>query len=102
MGEAKRKKALRERMLATRTWTEVERAARFICVDCGKDTSPGTGTDEYYSVYDHVWEASGLAPNGGMLCLDCLGHRIGRPLTGDDFTCMWPSVEAWRRYQRKR
>jgi len=69
-------------------------ALRFLCVDCGKDTSGG----EYYSVRNDVWAASGLAPNGGMLCLACLERRIERPLTGDDFTCMWPSGSAWQRH----
>jgi hypothetical protein len=78
-------------------FTDAEIDLRFRCVDCGKDTSGG----EYYRVADDVWAASGLAPNGGMLCLACLGNRIGRPLTMSDFTAMVPSLEAWRRYERK-
>jgi hypothetical protein len=73
---------------------EPEIDTRFRCVDCGKDTSGG----EYYMVRDDVWAASGLAPNGGMLCLACLERRIKRPLTGEDFTAMWPSASAWKRH----
>jgi hypothetical protein len=78
---------------------EKRTALRFLCVDCGKDTGGETG--EYYMVYDQVWAASGLGPNDGMLCLACLENRIGRPLTMGDFTAMVPSLEAWRRYERK-
>jgi hypothetical protein len=67
----------------------------FCCVDCGKDTG---NSGEYYSVGDDVWAASGLAPNGGMLCLACLEKRIKRPLTADDFTALWPTPSAWQRH----
>jgi hypothetical protein len=67
----------------------------FRCVDCGKDTGE---SGEYYSVRDDVWAASGLAPHGGMLCLACLEGRIGRLLTGEDFTALWPSAAAWQRH----
>jgi hypothetical protein len=73
---------------------EPEIDTRFRCVDCGKDTGGG----EYYMVGDDVWAASGLAPNGGMLCLACLERRIGRPLTGQDFTALYPSASAWERH----
>jgi hypothetical protein len=66
----------------------------FRCVDCGKDTGGG----EYYMVGDDVWAASGLAPNGGMLCLGCLERRIGRLLTGEDFTALMPSLDVWERH----
>jgi len=67
---------------------------RFRCVDCGKDTCE---SGEYYRVGDDVWAASGLAPNGGMLCLACLERRIGRPLTEADFGMM-PYAGAWERH----
>jgi hypothetical protein len=70
-----------------------EISLRFRCVDCGKDTS---GSGEYYAVANEVWAASGLAPDDGMLCLADLERRIGRLLTPDDFTALWPSREAWR------
>ena len=73
---------------------EPEIDTRFRCVDCGKDTGGG----EYYMVGDDVWAASGIAPNGGMLCLACLERRIGRPLTGQDFTALYPSASAWERH----
>jgi hypothetical protein len=84
-------------------WTEHECVDRepeidtaFRCVDCGKDTGAPSG--EYYSVGDDVWAASGLAPNGGMLCLACLERRIGRPLTMEDFAALVPSASAWERH----
>jgi hypothetical protein len=67
---------------------------RFRCVDCGKDTS---NSGEYYSVSDDVWDASGIAPDGGMLCLTCLETRIGRLLTAEDFR-MWPDAGVWERH----
>lgn len=52
----------------------------FDCVDCGSDF------DEYdYAVDNAVWAASGLAPEGGLLCIGCLERRLGRRLTCDDF-----------------
>jgi hypothetical protein len=74
---------------------EPEVYTAFRCVDCGKDTGE---SGEYYSVKDNVWAASGLAPNGGMLCLACLERRIGRPLTGEDFEALWPDASAWERH----
>jgi hypothetical protein len=83
-------------------WNEHESTDRdpkicrlFRCVDCAKDTS---NSGEYYSVSKEVWAASGLAPDGGMLCLRCLEKRIGRELNGEDFTAMWPNPDAWERH----
>jgi hypothetical protein len=71
----------------------------FRCVDCGKDTGQGgEKSGEYYCVGDDVWAASGLAPNGGMLCLACLERRIKRPLTPEDFEALWPDASAWQRH----
>jgi hypothetical protein len=72
---------------------EPEVDTAFRCVDCEKDTCE---SGQYYSVVDDVWAASGLAPNGGMLCLACLEGRIGRPLTKEDFTALYPA--AWERH----
>jgi hypothetical protein len=69
-------------------------ARRFLCIDCGKSTLGG----EYYMVGDDLWAASGVAPNGGMLCLACLETRIRRPLTIADFTAILPSAECWERH----
>jgi hypothetical protein len=73
----------------------MRRDRRFRCIDCGKDTDE---SGEYYSIRDDVWAASGLAPNGGMLCLACLERRIERPLTAEDFTALWPTASAWQRH----
>jgi hypothetical protein len=58
---------------------EIDLDKRTRCRDCG--TTNGTG----YAVYDNVWTATGLAPNGGLLCLADLALRLGRPLRLDDF-----------------
>jgi hypothetical protein len=55
----------------------------FECVDCRVNTN---AINEYYMVNREVWLASGLKSNGGMLCIGCLEHRIGRELTRKDFT----------------
>lgn len=57
---------------------------RFRCVDCHADTS-GLGLGEYYSVRDHVWEASGLGVCDGMVCIGCLEERLGQRLVPEDF-----------------
>jgi len=65
---------------------------RIRCVDCGEEKA-----GEFYQVPDELWAASGLAPDGGELCLSCFEQRIGRPLVIEDFT-LWPTMGAWRRY----
>jgi hypothetical protein len=70
------------------------RRGNSLCIDCGKTTLGG----EYYMVSDDLWAASGIAPNGGMLCLACLERRIGRPLTIYDFTAILPSDECWQHH----
>jgi hypothetical protein len=60
------------------------RRRRQDCIDCGIDTSFGTGNGHYYTVHDAVWREA--VPDGeGQLCLDCLERRLGRPLTRADF-----------------
>lgn len=59
------------------------RRAKFHCLDCAVDTGK---INEYYMVVDHLWEQAGVEPQGGMLCVGCLEDRIGRRLTGFDFT----------------
>ncbi len=59
------------------------RDAHWCCVDCGVNTFE---TDEYYMVHDAVWRSSGLAQDGGKLCVVCLEARLGRKLTQSDFT----------------
>lgn len=55
------------------------------CHDCGVDTC-SAALGEYYMVTDDVWAASGLAEDGGYLCIGCLETRLERLLTPDDFT----------------
>lgn len=63
----------------------------FRCVDCGAHS-------QYFMVSDELWAASGMKPNGGMLCLTDLERRIGRRLTLDDFTAIVPTMGKWRRH----
>jgi hypothetical protein len=53
------------------------------CVDCGIQTY--TQAHEFYLVCDKVWKQTGLGKNGGMLCIGCLEHRLGRELVRADF-----------------
>lgn len=48
------------------------------CADCGTDTQ-----NEYYMVWDYIWEQFGCDP---FLCIGCLEGRMGRELWGGDFT----------------
>jgi excisionase family DNA binding protein len=68
-----------------------ETAWRMRCLDCKRDVSKA---GHYYMVSDALWAESGLAKDGGQLCLDCLEARIGRPLADSDFTTKRP--RAWR------
>ena len=67
----------------------------FRCIDCGKCT---LRSGEYYMVKNELWAASGVEPNGGMLCLLDLERRIGRALTAADFTAKMPSLNAWQQH----
>ena len=60
----------------------MSRIPGFDCMDCNVDTLE---IDEYYMVRDHLW-ALATGDSEGMLCLDCLGVRLGRGLTEEDFT----------------
>ena len=77
------------------------------CVDCGYNTAPGcvpraemdrrldSGEErvnqifdqrsEVYMVRERVWEAAGIEPFGGCLCIGCLELRLGRRLKPKDF-----------------
>ena len=57
-------------------------------------------TAEYYMVADEVWAASGLAPDGGMLCLVDLERRLGRLLTRQRFHGAVAIPRAWLRSPR--
>jgi hypothetical protein len=61
---------------------------QFLCMDCGCDTSGGcssvrTGNGDYYMVHDELWD-SVVPETRGMLCLACLGKRLGRPVIRAD------------------
>lgn len=77
------------------------------CVDCGYNTAPGCSTraeielrfnsgesgveqmfdhrSEVYIVRERVWQAVGMEPMGGCLCIGCLELRLGRRLKPKDF-----------------
>ncbi|QHO75998.1 hypothetical protein ACH79_28695 [Bradyrhizobium sp. CCBAU 051011] len=40
---------------------------------------------EVYTVKAKVWEAAGMEPMAGCLCIGCLERRLGRMLTPKDF-----------------
>jgi hypothetical protein len=48
---------------------------RTCCRDCARDT---TNIGHWDMVWDHVWAASELRREDGVLCLDCLQRRLGR------------------------
>ena len=54
------------------------------CMDCGKDTD---ASEEYYMLRNPLWRQAVKRPHRkGMLCLDCVEIRLGRPLNAEDFT----------------
>ena len=85
----------------------------WLCIDCGVNTAPGLlsraeagkaieaaeaeGNEDWrlpqsfdeqselYAVRDEVWEAAGMEPMGGCLCIGCLEKRLGRKLRPRDF-----------------
>jgi hypothetical protein len=86
----------------------------WLCIDCGVNTSPGMSTrrelekaiaalgdawhngdagvkqsitsqSEVYTVRNKVWQAAGMEPWGGCLCIGCLEKRLGRLLRPKDF-----------------
>lgn len=54
----------------------------FRCRDCRIDV---IDADEWYMVNNDVWAQTGLGKQDGYLCLDCLEHRLGRPVLNGDF-----------------
>ena len=86
---------------------KARRQTLWLCVDCGFNTAPGASTRfefamefaagkeavqqrfgkdlEVYTVRNKVWDASGIGPFGGCLCIGCLEKRIGRRLKPKDF-----------------
>jgi hypothetical protein len=100
----------------------------WLCIDCGVNTSPGShsgpevrahfatgaqtlklryGTDtEIYDVNDDIWEAAGMRPWQGCLCIGCLEKRIGRRLRRRDFSQydreIWAPVPCTERLRNRR
>ncbi|ESZ68167.1 hypothetical protein X727_23085 [Mesorhizobium sp. L103C119B0] len=73
-----------------------------ICIDCGTDTTPCSGSRgcrhagrwQWYMVTRSVWRAAGMPKDrvlgydetdGNFLCIPCLETRIGRDLQPADF-----------------
>ena len=55
---------------------------KWLCMDCKENTS---SMREHYFVKLEVWLAAHPSEQG-MLCIGCLETRLGRRLTGEDFT----------------
>jgi hypothetical protein len=68
------------------------------CADFGVDILE---IYESYMVRNAVWQAAGMAPNGGRLCVGCLEQRLGRRLTDADFTAV-PANDARHKYMSRR
>jgi hypothetical protein len=45
---------------------------------------------EVYHLKESVWEAAGMAPYGGCLCIRCVETRLGRQLQPKDFARRHP------------
>jgi hypothetical protein len=56
---------------------EDEQRRRLHCLDCGVNTAE---IGEYYMLRDELWAATGVAPDGWMLCVACAEKRLGRRL----------------------
>lgn len=71
-----------------------------VCAGCGVELMPDTATGaqdwQWYMVWDSVWAQAGMAPKDGCLCLGCLKHRLGRPVTVDDLQPGIPVNEPGR------
>ena len=75
---------------------EFARLAAMPCRDCGIDTSPF----EVYMLHDVVWDATGLGPDGGYLCIGCCEARLGRRLARADFDFAAGSLQSARLAER--
>jgi hypothetical protein len=54
---------------------------KFLCMDCGVDTGK---IGDHYMLWDYVW-LSVCDSKFGMLCVNCIEHRLGRRLIAADF-----------------
>ena len=59
----------------------------FSCLDCAACT---LCLHEYYMVHDSVWDS---IADRGMLCIGCLEQRLGREVSGADFTLVPLNLE---------
>jgi hypothetical protein len=75
---------------------EYARLSAMPCNDCGIDTSPF----EVYMLHDVVWDATGLGPDGGYLCIGCCEARLGRRLARADFDFAAGSLQSARLAER--
>ena len=94
-------------------WLKGRMPESWNCIDCGVNTAPGipnrveaerafksqclsasgeqsvpmsvTPWSEVYTVRPSVWNAAGMEPWGGCLCIGCLEKRLGRQLRPKDF-----------------
>lgn len=66
---------------------------RFLCLDCGIDTSKAR---EYYMLKDEVWLP--VAPKTGMLCVLDVEKRLGRRLDAADFNDSY--LNTSKKYER--
>lgn len=64
-----------------------------LCVDCGINTLPipprNRREAQWYMVTDEVWSSAGMnGMSAGCLCLNCIEHRLKRPLAPEDFALL--------------
>jgi hypothetical protein len=64
---------------------------KFLCLDCGIDTSR---IGEFYFVQTETW-ISVVGSKNGMLCIGCLERRLGRLLKQSDFTDAYINRRDW-------
>jgi hypothetical protein len=76
--------------MKTQTWWESvqkqidagETDKRIYCLDCGDEIA---AKGDWCMLEDKVWAGTGIAPDGGVLCLECIEGRLGRYLETSDF-----------------
>jgi len=61
----------------------MSRKNNFKCLDCNINTSH---IEEYYMLYDHIWDKIIYGNKEGMLCIGCVERRLGRKLVRTDFS----------------
>jgi len=67
------------------------------CLDCKTDIMA-----DYYMVHAEIWcRAVDKEDRQCYLCTACLEHRLGRPLTADDFSNAPINEQYFRNRERK-